>query len=89
MSQLFIAEVPHYLPVILERYNKFKAGKFSFQNLKFSEYLDDSDHDSGAFDMYFICSNGIVPAHRIVIANVSKYIQGMLDDQVGRVVLYN
>jgi hypothetical protein len=35
-----------------------------------------------SFDLHFVCSDGIVSAHRLFIANVSKYIMSMLDDQV-------
>jgi hypothetical protein len=35
------------------------------------------------WDLVFVCSDGIVFAHRIVISNASKYISFMLDDQVG------
>lgn len=33
-------------------------------------------------DLYFICQDGEIPAHRLVISNASKYIMAMQDDQV-------
>ncbi|ODN05005.1 hypothetical protein Ocin01_01648, partial [Orchesella cincta] len=32
-------------------------------------------------DLFFICQDGEVPAHRLVISNASKYIMAMQDDQ--------
>ncbi len=38
--------------------------------------------DEEKCDLFFICQDGEIPAHRLVISNASKYIMAMQDDQV-------
>lgn len=38
--------------------------------------------DEEKCDLFFICQDGEIPAHRLVISNASKYIMAMQDDLV-------
>jgi hypothetical protein len=78
---------PPFLPPLRQKHKDFNfnntepevdAGGSSSRRV-LPELAEDA---ADSFDLHFVCSDGIVSAHRLFIANVSKYIMSMLDDQV-------